>query len=164
LAATSLIGAIVLSFMAGVQWGVMMLGITVLMVPAVLALAVKVWPHTPLGRKMLIQLPQRREDIMPDSTGLRVLLGRRGVAKSKMLPSGAILIDGRTYDAVSVGVPIDEGQTVEVTSIQMNRIVVRPYDGPVEDLSYSSRDPAHDPRLDEPLDKFGLEPLDDPLS
>ncbi len=164
LAFCSLVGSIIMGFLAGPKWGAMMMGINVLCVPAVLALAVKVWPYTPLGRKMLIQLPGSDKDVLvPEDEALRKLTGMKGVAKSKMLPSGAIVVGGRTYDAVSEGMPIDEGQVIAVVSVKMNQTVVRPSAGPIDDPSPEA-DEDRDPRLDDPLEKFGLDPFDDPMA
>jgi membrane-bound ClpP family serine protease len=58
--------------------------------------------------------------------GLKELVGRRGQAKGLMLPSGLVLIDGKTYDAVSEGVPIEAGQPILVVSVSTQRLVVRP--------------------------------------
>ena len=43
-----------------------------------------------------------------------------------MLPSGMVVIDGKTYDAVSEGVPIEAEQTVLVVGVSTQRLVVRP--------------------------------------
>jgi hypothetical protein len=43
-----------------------------------------------------------------------------------MLPSGLVIIDGKSYDAVSEGVPIEANQTVLVVAISTQRLVVRP--------------------------------------
>ena len=47
LAATSIIGAIVLAFMAGTQYGVIMLGVTTVVIPMILVAAVRWWPDNP---------------------------------------------------------------------------------------------------------------------
>jgi hypothetical protein len=43
-----------------------------------------------------------------------------------MLPSGSVIIDGKTYDAVSEGVAIEAGQPIMVVSVSTQRLVVRP--------------------------------------
>ena len=45
-----------------------------------------------------------------------------------MLPSGAVLVDGQTIDALSEGMPIEAGQRVRVIEVRGNRVVVRPAD------------------------------------
>jgi hypothetical protein len=47
-----------------------------------------------------------------------------------MLPGGLVVIDGKTYDAVSEGVPIEPNQPVVVVNVSTQRLVVRPDLGP----------------------------------
>ena len=61
------------------------------------------------------------EDVLPDDPEkerLKGLIGRTGRAKSKMLLSGVITIDGRTVDAVSESMPVEVGQTVRVVQVR----------------------------------------------
>lgn len=129
LAALSLLGAIVLAFMAGPLYGTVMLIAVAIIVPTACILAVNFWPHTPIGRLILIQRPERPDEVLPETEayrGLPSLIGSHGIAKSTMLPSGVVQIDGRPYDAVSEGMAIDAGAAVVVVSVSMQRIVVRP--------------------------------------
>jgi membrane-bound serine protease (ClpP class) len=84
----------------------------------------KYWPYTPMGRAFLGELPDEAE-VAPQEFR-RELIGKVGVARSKMLPSGAIEIDGNMYDAVTRGVAIEPGQRVVVSEVKGNRVVVRP--------------------------------------
>ncbi|HUE71978.1 MAG TPA: NfeD family protein [Pirellulaceae bacterium] len=134
LAGLSLVAAIVLAFLEGPVQGTGMVIAVSIIVPTACLVAVKYWPHTPIGRLILIQRPERPEEVLPETEGYRGLahlVGRKGQAKSVMLPAGAVQIDGRTYDAVSEGMAIDPGTAVVVVSVSMQRIVVRPDDSPV---------------------------------
>jgi len=129
LCALSLLAAIVVGFMAGPWTGATILAIEAVVVPAALAAAVKWWPETPIGRMILIPLPKSPDEYLPETEnyrGLKDLVGQRGTARGLMLPSGTVQIDGKSYDAVSEGVPIEAGQTVLVVSISTQRLVVRP--------------------------------------
>jgi membrane-bound ClpP family serine protease len=129
LCALSLLGAIVVGFMAGPWTGLTILVVESLVVPAALMAAVKWWPETPIGRMILIQRPKSPDDVLPDTEGyrgLRDLIGKRGTARGTMLPSGIVVINGKPYDAVSEGTPIEAGQTVLVVSVSTQRLVVRP--------------------------------------
>jgi hypothetical protein len=42
-----------------------------------------------------------------------------------MVPSGSVLIDGKTYDAVSEGLPIEPNQPVIVVNVSTQRLIVR---------------------------------------
>jgi membrane-bound ClpP family serine protease len=67
--------------------------------------------------------------VLPDTEGyrgLKDLIGKRGTARGTMLPSGIVVINGKPYDAVSEGTPIEAGQTVLVVSVSTQRLVVRP--------------------------------------
>jgi membrane-bound ClpP family serine protease len=129
LCALSLLGAIVVGFMAGPWTGLTILVVESLVVPAALMAAVKWWPETPIGRMILIQRPKSPDDVLPDTEGyrgLKDLIGKRGTARGTMLPSGIVVINGKPYDAVSEGTPIEAGQTVLVVSVSTQRLVVRP--------------------------------------
>ena len=156
LAAAMLVTAVVMAFREGQTTGIVVVAGAVVGVPIVVVLALQLWPKTPMGRRMLLASPTD-DDVLtqnPKQLQLRSLVGRVGVAKSKMLPSGAVVIDGRTIDAVSEGVPIDEGQKVRVIEVRANRVVVRPLenDAPEPD--------AKDP-LQRPIDAIGPDPFNE---
>lgn len=161
LAGTAIFSAIVLAFYhQGPDVGFGFLALAVLGVPVLVVLAFKYWPHTPLGRRFLLELPTD-DEVLPDSPrqrALKALIGKAGSAKTPMLPSGAVAIEGRTIDAVSQGMAIDAGQPVIVVEVKGNRVVVRPADA--ED----GGEIAADDVLEQPLDALGLDDLDEPLS
>jgi hypothetical protein len=72
-----------------------------------------------------------------------------------MLPSGIVVVDGESLDAVSEGMAIDPGQAVRVTAVRTNRIVVRLE----EDLPGPA--PAAGDVLSQPAATIGLNILDD---
>jgi len=148
-------------YYGGLLLGTVFLGVVVVAVPVFLAAAVHVWPHTPIGRSVLIALPERGDDVLPDDATkreLQTLIGCTGVAQCDLLPSGAVVIGKKTYDAVSQGVPIDRGQPVQVIAVRRHDLVVRPIDA-MEAQVAQTDDP-----LARPLADLGLEPLDDPLA
>ncbi|HEX7447038.1 MAG TPA: NfeD family protein [Pirellulales bacterium] len=155
----SVLSAIGLAFYRGPWYGLSFLGVAVIAGPAVLIAALHWWPETTMGRRILLGVPAS-EDVLPDFDDRRTLkglLGRVGEAKSLMLPSGAVLIDGRSYDALSEGIAIEKGQWVQVVEVRGTRIVVRPTDRP------PSSPPPDDP-LSQPIDTLGLDSLEDPLA
>jgi membrane-bound ClpP family serine protease len=129
LCALSLLGAIVVGFMAGPWTGLTILVVESLVVPAALMAAVKWWPETPIGRMILIPRPKSPDEVLPETEsyrGLKDLIGKRGTARGTMLPSGIVVVNGKPYDAVSEGTPIEAGQSVLVVSVSTQRLVVRP--------------------------------------
>jgi membrane-bound ClpP family serine protease len=147
--ALSLIAAIVVGFVAGPWTGLVILLTICLVVPAAAGAAVRWWPDTPIGRLILVQRPQSSDDVLPETVayrGLKDLVGRRGLAKGLMVPSGLVVIDGKSYDAVSEGTPIEPGQRVLVVSVSTQRLIVRPDTTVVAELAETPPPAAaHDP-------------------
>ncbi len=166
LSVTAIVGSLIVSFAAGVQFGVIMLTVTAVVIPIILAMAIRWWPHTPIGRLVLIQRPDDPDDVLPETEeyrGLRQLIGKVGRAKSKMLPSGLVIIEGRSYDAVSDGFAIEPDQPIKVVGVRTQRILVRPAEGPVPEAAPAADAPADDV-LSRPVESLGLEDLDEPLA
>ncbi|WP_254507040.1 NfeD family protein [Anatilimnocola floriformis] len=135
LCALSLIAAIVLGFMSGTTTGAAMLLGVLISVPAFLFAAIQLWPSTSLGKMILNEPPSHADELLPETPsyrGLRDLVGKRGTAKSLMLPGGIVQIEGKNYDAISEGTPIEPGQRVLVVQISTQRLVVRGEDGDLE--------------------------------
>jgi membrane-bound ClpP family serine protease len=142
----------------GYQTGFEFLAVAAVAVPTVLALGFRWLPDTAIGRRLLPGAP-RSDEVLPDSEErrmLRGLVGKRGRAKTMMLPSGAVVVDGRTIDAVSEGMPIEQDQPIRVMAVRGTRVVVRPVD---EDEPTASADDI----LSRPLDDLDIDPFSEPL-
>ncbi len=161
LSLTAILSGIGLAFYhGGLTYGFGFLIATAVALPTVLGLAFRWLPTTAIGRRLLPAVPTSK-DVLPDSEerrALRALVGRIGRAKSTMLPSGAVIVDGRTIDAVSEGMPIEPGQPVRVIEVRGHRVVVRP----VEDGEEAQ--PRSDDVLSQPIDTLGIDPFHDPLA
>ncbi len=158
LSVTSILAAIILAFYnGGAMAGFIFLLATAVALPTVLGLAFRWLPETAIGRRLLPTLP-KSEEVLPDSEErrmLRTLVGKVGRTKSPMMPSGAVVVEGRTIDAVSQGMAIDRDQPVRVVAVRGTRVVVRPVEEgtpltPSDDL------------LSRPIDALGFDPFDDP--
>jgi membrane-bound serine protease (ClpP class) len=158
LSAAAFVGAIVIAFQRGPVTGLAFIMTTVVAVPLVLVLAFHYWPKTRFGKAFLGELPTEAE-VLPDDPH-RALLGRVGIARSKMLPSGAVEIDGRMIDALTSGKAIEPGQYVLVTEVRANRVVVRP----AKENERPNRNISTDDMLSRPIEELGIESLDDPLA
>lgn len=164
IAAVSLVGSVLVAFAGrGMTFGTIMLVVNVVVTLVVIPLTIRIWPHTPFGRAILIG-KRDADDVLPDDEEyqvLKTLVGRQGKARTKMLPSGMVVIDGKEYDAVSVGVPIEKGQRIQVVSLQTNHIVVRP----ASENEPQEKPVAEEDVLARPLDSLGIDPFDeDPLA
>lgn len=160
------IAAIWVGFMDGLASGALIMVLAAIAVPTLFFSWLRIWPHTPIGRRIL-QGEIKAEDILPNDvhyTRLASLKGQIGVAKSKMLPSGQVLINGEKFDATSDGFAIEQGDRIIVSDIRGNRVYVEPYEG--DDPEDDDPDvPARDREiLEQPIEELGLDSIDDLLS
>ena len=161
-AAVLILASIVAGFWYHLAFGAALLLVIVIATPFLIALAVKIWPHTPIGKRILIG--DRSEDaVLPKGlhyTKISDQADRTGVAKTKMYPSGIVLIDGEPFDAVSNGFPIDQGEPVRVVSVEGNRLRVQKIEDD-EDLSQPPSGPedsaSSDDALTQTMEELGIE-------
>lgn len=156
--AIALIASVVMAFRHNATAGISFVLLTIVAVPSTIGLAFKYWPYTPMGKAFLGEL-QSSEELKPEDTR-RELVGKLGIAKSKMLPSGSVQIEGKYIDAISQGAAIDIGQAVVVVEVRANRVVVRPADD--EEASRVERDPRD--VFSTPIEELGMDSFDEPLS
>lgn len=101
-----------------------------IVIPSVLGMALKVWPHTPMGRRAILAGP-RLEDVTPfveEELHLRKLIGRVGQTASVLNPAGIINLDGERLHCQSEGMIIEVRMPVQVIAVQAQRLIVRPCD------------------------------------
>ncbi|NND97059.1 MAG: NfeD family protein [Pirellulaceae bacterium] len=124
------VAAIACGFAHSPTLGFVMTASVSLSTPAVLYFMIRLWPHTPIGRRILNRRPgdvhRHKERTTRDGKALSELVGSVGVAKTDLLPSGLVLVNGQKLDAVSSGMAIDKGTEVVVIRTIANKIQVRP--------------------------------------
>jgi membrane-bound ClpP family serine protease len=128
LSVVAILAAIVMAFVQqGMAFGLAVAGVAFVAVPAVLALAFRWFPDTPLGRRVLPPPPEP-DEVLPDADrrrAVRGLVGRRGRTTSELVPWGTVDVDGVRCDAMSESGPIPQDALVEVTAVQGAAVVVR---------------------------------------
>ena len=154
LAISSVLASIIMPFWQGhPEIGLTILVVAVVGLPTVIVTALKWWPKTAIGRRFLLMVPKSK-DVLPEDPRtdyLKSLIGQVAQAKCKMLPAGALIIDGRTVDAISEGMPIEAGQRVRVIEVRANRVVVRPVE-----------EEAPSPDAEDPLSRTYDDPFERP--
>ena len=157
LAGLALLASLFMAFRSDTTMGLTFLLITLVAVPTVIGLAFKVWPMTPMGRAFLGSLPNASEMTPEDSR--RDLIGKVGIAKSKMLPAGSVLVEGNYIDAICQGGGIEIGQPIVVVEVQGNRVKVRAAD------EEEAKKLASNPRdiFTKPIEELGIDDFEDPL-
>ncbi|PQO30563.1 hypothetical protein C5Y96_13915 [Blastopirellula marina] len=129
IAAVLLIGAVVYAYLkCDIAVGTAFLAATVVTVPVMIGIAIRVWPHTPMGRMILLDSATDEYVDSHESFGHTELVGRRGIARSNLLPSGVAEIDGNRWDVIIVGPAADRGDLIEVVEVEGNRVLVTKVD------------------------------------
>jgi len=155
LSGAAFLGAIYSAYTSGgLASGLGFAAAEVLLLPVLLYVAFLYLPRTPMGRLLIGEAPHEQEVLPADDRD--ALVGKIGVARSKMLPSGSVEIDGRMLDAVSQGQAIEPGEYVKVVEASRHRLVVRR--APQAERPAPS-DPGAD-ALERPAEELGLEQFD----
>jgi membrane-bound ClpP family serine protease len=157
LAACSLVASVVMVHREhGLNVAAVYLLVLVVSAPLFFTSAIKWWPRTPIGRRVLNLVPGREKEFagtsMYDKT--RSLVGRKGIATSVLMPSGAVRIEDRILDVVSEGIPIEKGDAVQVIHVEGPLIVVRRCEetpGKVTDPTDPSRTSESDLLMEDPF-------------
>lgn len=129
LATLAIVGSLVLAFTESQTTGFVFLTVTVVLVPVLIVVGLKMLPHTPVGRRMILRPAADGAGRHPQVAGVAerdysVLLDKRGVTVTALRPSGIVEIDNERYSAVAQGEMIDSGVKITVVAIEGNSIVV----------------------------------------
>lgn len=81
--------------------------------------------RTPAFKRLVLQDEQRADEGFTSSRAQIDLLGREGIAKTVLRPSGKIEIDGKWYDAVALDGFIDLGEEIYVEKHENYNLFVR---------------------------------------
>jgi len=126
LAVGLLIASIVCAFQVGIVFGSIYTFFVCLLVPIFIWYALRLWPKTWIGKQILLT-PETDPALCPNEglQALKQLVGKHGLAKSKMLLGGLIEIEDTRYSAVSDAEPIEAGEPISVIRIEGTSIIVR---------------------------------------
>ena len=123
LATVAIVAAVVMAFQESNALGVRFLIAIALLVPATIVTGFKLFPRSPLGKRMVVSGPSFA--VAPGSDPRAAeLLGKQGTVETDCRPAGMARLDGRRIDVVTRGEYIDAGQSVRVVDVQGNRVVV----------------------------------------
>ena len=104
-----------------------------LLVPTVIGLAFYALSRTALGKRLILDAPIA-EDLKPypkESERLTNLIGRFGSALTLLNPGGLVRVDGQRLHALSDGLFIEAGASVQIVNLRGSSVVVRPKTEPV---------------------------------
>lgn len=121
-----LIGAIVTTFdYYGPTAGWLSITGTVVTLPVGAFVAVKIWPHTKIGRLIVPPNPVYTDsDFGVDLDRLRATVGQSGRSLSPLRPVGTCEFDGRRLQCVCESGMIDAGKTVRAIGLKGRNLEV----------------------------------------
>ncbi len=174
LAAAAAVGAILFGFRASMTMGMSMLTVVAASIPLLAAFAIRIWPKTPIGKRIILGLPPETP-VTPETarTSLQDLLGKVVVAEYPLMPAGQLIIDHTHVNALAESRYIEAGERVEVIAIRERNLIVRITTKPLSQIMDSrvlprGRETSDDPvvaknesLLDVPAEELGLNSLDE---
>lgn len=115
-------------------YGLIFVILTGILLPVALALAVHLWPRTPMAKYMFLSPPDP-EDLGPDVEQLRLehLVGQFGRTLTPLRPTGMVDFEGRRLEGVSEEGLIATGSLVRAVQVRGGRLIVRVADVPALD-------------------------------
>jgi membrane-bound ClpP family serine protease len=123
LATACIVGALAVAFAQSTTAGIQFLVAVAVLVPITIALGFKLFPKSPMGKRMIapgLSFAARPTTDERDSA----LAGKEGLVESALRPTGIARIDGRRVDVVTRGELIEPGARVRVVEVSGNRVIV----------------------------------------
>jgi membrane-bound ClpP family serine protease len=160
------IASILFAFRVSSTFGMLMLTLSLSALPASLFVAVKVWPRTYVGKRVILPPPQPNPEVSETNDSATFPVGEVIKLDAPLLPSGAIRLNNQIYNLVAQSGAIEAQTHVEVIEQRGREFVVKPTDAPLT----SSRvpRPAERGALSEPeglldlaAEDLGLDSIDE---
>lgn len=123
------LGAVAAAFRHSAGMGAAATGFLIVATPAAFWLFLKVFPYTPVGKRLILSDDatdsdearlKRDHEKVNESTALSSLIGATGVAVTELRPGGTVRIDGQDVEAFA-----DLGMIHTHTKVVVTRIVSR---------------------------------------
>ncbi len=126
------IAAVGLAFRIGIGYGLSAAGFWVLATPSSVWVALKVFPNTPVGKRIILTDGTTSDDIQKrdverqfENRSIASLVGMTGEAITDLRPGGTIRIEGQDVEAFAESGYIEVGETVEIVSTNGRQLKVR---------------------------------------
>jgi membrane-bound ClpP family serine protease len=167
------VGSVLFGFRGGTTAGMTMLTLVAGSIPVLAVVAIRIWPHTPVGRRIVLALPPEQPTALDAAQGdLSEFIGCVLVSEYPLMPGGRVTIARRPCNAIAEAGYIDAGQRVEVVAVRQRNLIVRITDKPLTPLrpreitaGFTEQPVAEalkDQKLLEvPADELGLNSLED---
>lgn len=122
-AALCIVGSIGMAFYEDTGAGMKMLVASAVFVPLVMTFGIKLFPSTPMGKKLMARGYSFEDGTAVDRRD-QGLVGKTGMVEAPLRPAGIARIEERRVDVVSRGEMIDRGESIVVVEVSGNRVIV----------------------------------------
>lgn len=170
MAALGGIAAVLFAFRSGNTAGMGMLTLVIASVPVFAVIAIRIWPHTPMGRRIILKLPESTavSQVNADEPLLE-LIGKVFKTDTVLLPTGQLRVGYRRLNAMAESGFIEAGVPVKIVGVLERNLIVRMTTEPLTQAESSpgqaptkeDSGPTGDSLLDRPAEELGLDSLDD---
>jgi membrane-bound serine protease (ClpP class) len=126
LAGLCALGAVVVASLTNLYFGVLVGLAVIVAAPVIFFWMAKVYPQTPIGRRILLAPPATAAG--PGEAPASVMVGDVGTTMTVLRPAGAVEIHGERVNCVSEAEVIAVGTEVQVIRVQGPRVVVKAVD------------------------------------
>ena len=128
--AVSAIVAVVMLYRFDVLWGNIGLLSVLVLAPAAAGFMLKIWPHTPMGRRIIgapteEEVEKARGAEEEERRARLALIGKQGKVLQDLRPVGVVEIEGTRYEVLSETTYVPVGEMVRVTHADLMQIKVR---------------------------------------
>ncbi len=128
--AVSAIVAVVMLYRFDVMWGNIGLLSVLVLAPAAAGFMLKIWPHTPMGRRIIgapteEEVEKARGAEEEERRARQALIGKQGKVLQDLRPVGVVEIEGTRYEVLSETTYVPVGEMVRVTHADLMQIKVR---------------------------------------
>ncbi len=125
MAGLALIGGVIAGFDVSTSVGWWAMTGVIIGLPCVIVFAFRVFPKTPLGKKMISGgATWSKSDRAAVDHDVQRFVGQIGTTNSLLRPSGIAVFNGERVDVISNGEYIEAGVSVRALSFASNRLVV----------------------------------------
>ncbi len=118
----ALITAAISGFYAFPDYGTYIAVAIALIAVSSIMLWIRIWPHTPYGKRMLVN--NNLEGAKASQDGLDALLGCTGVTDTPLRPGGFAVIGDERVDVITSGEMINDDTPIRVIRVEGNRVIV----------------------------------------
>jgi len=120
------IGGVAIFFQHSTRVGLAGVIVAVVMIPAMVIIAYKIFPKTRFGRSVTLTPPQRQVgDAVPDTSNLKKLLGAEGEVLTPLRPVGMCDFAGQRVECVAESGYVERGKKIKVIDVESTQLTVR---------------------------------------